>query len=383
MTKLITVSSVEMKRVVEQAVGVIGRWKKNTLPVLAQVRLTLFADTLKVQATDLDMLYYNHIVVDSMDTGAVLDVCVEGAQLLGVLKKCKTSLIQLNQKTKTTLEIISNATFGLGCYDTEEFPPAPSCKKKEYGVSLDYSIIPALCFVSPAMSTDLTRYVLNAVCIDMETKALVATDGKRCHISPLESIKWAKGKNLKDRKVIPLEVVNIIRKWWKKEPELVDIEFFNSGSTPNNTMNYAKITTYAMSLIVRLVDGTYPDYKQVVPDTSPCSDYKHIVVERERLISSLEMFPIDKKDVQASIWECVDGSLQISYTPKGQPQTTVSLKVQGDNIKGRLAVNPLYVLDAIKNCECNTITVYFNETENPWVFECGAHKAIIMGMRLD
>jgi hypothetical protein len=113
-------------------------------------------------------------------------------------------------------------------------------------------------FVSKAVSHEETRYYLNGIYFDGQN--MVATDGHRLHCKPLFADNChGFGDN---NPILPRRAVNLILSAMKEyKASHVDIAFTDSK---------AIVTIGEFMLVSKLIDGTFPDYKKVIPDmTSP------------------------------------------------------------------------------------------------------------------
>jgi DNA polymerase-3 subunit beta len=108
-------------------------------------------------------------------------------------------------------------------------------------------------FVNIAVSKEETRYYLNGIAFDTEN--MVATDGHRLHLIPLAT------DSLKDKPalMIPRKAIKLfIMACKESKVSSFDIEFSEHKAR-------AVIGNY--TIITKLIDGTYPDYKRVIPSS--------------------------------------------------------------------------------------------------------------------
>jgi len=105
-------------------------------------------------------------------------------------------------------------------------------------------------------STNPARYQLNSVYMD--TKSLVATDGKRLLLSK-KAIVWDNGVPALDRGIIiPLAAAKMFVKMTDKKQSDVSLSLSFIGMR-------AVVTHTASGYSVNALEGKYPDYKQVLP----------------------------------------------------------------------------------------------------------------------
>ena len=133
-------------------------------------------------------------------------------------------------------------------------------------------------------SKEETRYYLNGVLFEIENKQghVVATDGHRLIKIPLQE----RGHKIKgdDQKVIiPREMIDKIK--LVRGVEMCDLLFSSTGAIE---IEYDG-TTYKC----QAVDGTFPDYKRVIPDQD--ADAKTKQAARKRMTKA--QMEADAKDI--------------------------------------------------------------------------------------
>lgn len=108
--------------------------------------------------------------------------------------------------------------------------------------------------LAPAISKDDTRYYLQGVCVDTIDGdiALAATDGHRLHI-----IRHENPQSLSiDGAIIPHKTIGLIVRQFAKSDAIAKIEI---GLTK------IRITAGNLAITSKLIDGTYPDWRRVIP----------------------------------------------------------------------------------------------------------------------
>jgi DNA polymerase III sliding clamp (beta) subunit (PCNA family) len=128
----------------------------------------------------------------------------------------------------------------------------------DYSVEIDYlEFHSALARVAPAMSREETRYYLCGVCLDFrgDHLVLVATDGHRLHKVEIHEA----GKPVAK----PVDAIlppGFVKQILSIKPSV--------RSTITVTISKGKVSAAVQgySLTADLVDGTYPDWRKVIPN---------------------------------------------------------------------------------------------------------------------
>ncbi len=225
--------------------------RKATMPILGHVQIGLDAKgTGKLFATDLEAF----VTFGSLKP-FVASTTVNACDLERVVKEVtlSTTVIEVLAKDKLLVDGCE-----LNTVSEEEMPHAPKQIEAEKITSVPLALYDALQYVAPAMSKDETRYNIVGVFIDdCEGKAdfakgkvsVVATDGHRASV--VTGINFDFGNMILPKE--PLEKM-LSTKIKFPEARLRDglLTFCNEHA----------------SFAMRLVDGKFPDYRQVVPSSA-------------------------------------------------------------------------------------------------------------------
>ena len=146
-----------------------------------------------------------------------------------------------------------------------EFPPGPDLSAAEPPVMMPAATLTAIRRVAPCASSDETRYVLNGVFITRHLAgAVVATDGRRLAMQAA-AVATADA-------ILPKNLVSLLddaacqsaAMWQRRpayrppvdEPDGIHLEDIASMKFPRATLTF------------RIIDGNYPNYRQVIPSTT-------------------------------------------------------------------------------------------------------------------
>ena len=118
------------------------------------------------------------------------------------------------------------------------------------------------------------------------------------------------------------------------------------------------------TLITRLLDGTYPNYRQLIPTSSE----RKITVERKLLVSALERISVlaDTKNNIVKITVDNDAqeiSLSVESPDVAAGREALSAQVSGDDLE--IAFNVKYLADGLKTLHTNEIQLQLNLANNP------------------
>jgi len=339
---------------------------KSALPVLSNILLETQKDGLKLTATDLDVGISCVIPVDIQEAGSIT---IPAKRFSDIIKELPGDEANITTKKNNSVIIETESCqfkiMGLGC---EEFPKIPDFKDKEV-IQLEQVVLKeALALTSFAVSIDETRYILSGILfkISKNNLTLVATDGKRL------AIITRKLKQDADKEVsiiVPVKTIHELNRNLREQGEL-------SLILGNNQVLF---DLGSVIIISRLIEGEFPDYRQVIP---PTTDNK-IKIERTRFLLAVKRAALlATPDYQAIKLEAFKNKLVVSKsTPDiGESREEVSVEYQGKEMV--VGFNPNYLIDVLKNLTEETIEFELTDGEKPGVIRINGYVYIVLPMRL-
>jgi DNA polymerase-3 subunit beta len=250
----------------------------------------------------------------------------------------------------------------------EEFPKLPEFKDKE-AIKIEQALLKQMLnLTSFAVSVDETRYILNGILfkISKNNLTLVATDGKRLAVID------KKLNNTTDKEVsiiIPIKTIHELNRNLKEEGEL---SLILGG-------NQALFDLGNIIVISRLIEGEFPDYKQVIPAPS---ENKMRISREEFLLAVKRAALLSTPDYQAVKLEVFKNKLVVSKsTPDvGESREELAVTYQGKELV--IGFNPAYLIDLLKNINEEFVDLELNDSEKPGVIRINGYVYIVLPMRL-
>lgn len=265
--------------------------KRNTIPVLSNVRLEVMPDSISFKATDMDTEITEITDAKIVETGATT---APAHMLYDIVRKLSDGAeVEIAfPDEKGQLSIASGRSkFSLPTIAVEDFPVISGDELPINFKMASEDLKDVIDRTQFAASTEETRYYLNGLYIhaktEGETKVLrvVATDGHRlaCIEAPLPE-----GAEKMSGVIIPRKTVAEIRKLLD-DSDVQSVELSLSE-------NKIRFCLKDITLTSKLIDGTYPDYERVIPtgndkvlelsskELSTAVDRVSVVAERTRAI---------------------------------------------------------------------------------------------------
>ena len=349
--------------------------KKNTLPILSNVLLQLKDNKLSIVATDLDIVFYNEISdVKIINEGSTT---TSAAILYDILRKISSnSELNFDLKSENKLSLKSDsADFNLLCLPTDNFPSfADEFEGQE--IALDKNrFLKLLNKTRISISNDDTRHYLNGVFLHL-TEAHgrnfltgVATDSHRLSSSSLE----IENSNDFSSLILPRKTVF----------QLCSLLSETSDSlTMQSSENKIKFTLGKIRLISKVIDGKFPDYKQVVPATND----KILNVPSKEFINSIERVASVSLDRKEGVKLMIDkDNIQLSVNSANSGEGNETIKADYNSESLNISFNSKYLIDIASEIENKNLKMNLKDSTSPVLIEDASDKNsyyVIMPMKI-
>src|SRR5271169_512848 len=257
---------------------------RTTLPILSNVLLRADKDRVEFTATDLDVTVACSVEAKVKKPGATT---VPVKRLFGIVRELSNMEIDLEVDEKNACSVRSGSSFyKINGLSADEFPPLPKFKEDKK-ISLPQEKLKGMLRkTSFAISTDESRYVLNGIFISLKEQkmTMVATDGRRLALVD-EEVDIP--KNSQGEFIIPTKAVNELNRLLGEKG---DVELKLSENQVALTLNDDK--GFSVLLISKLVEGNYPNYRQVIPSETK----ERIALPREEFLAAVRRAQIMTSD---------------------------------------------------------------------------------------
>jgi DNA polymerase-3 subunit beta len=331
--------------------------KKSTVQILSNVLLSVQSQSLVVTATDLEVGINVTIPLEEYSAAQSGKIALSAKSLVDIVRELPNKPITLEVKENNRVQISCHkSTFNLVGLGADEYPPFSSFDSKPY-VDANIAVIKEMIDKSLfAASTDETRYHLNGVFLESIENGMVrmvATDGHRLSFIDRELF-------LRDSsEILPKEGIIVPRKGLVELKRLLDnckskVETFQFAVDKNSLLVRLENT----ALFIRLIDGEYPDYEQVVPKKSP----NKVTAARDDLLASLKrasLFANEKsKGVKLAISDKLL-TLTSSNPDLGEAKEELDVIYSGE--EADIGFNARYLIECLGSIDCDEVSLEFND----------------------
>lgn len=326
---------------------------QSTLPILYNILIAAEKNKLHLSATDMtvSIKYAYETDVKKAGTSTLM-----ARRLLGIIRELPQDEleIEIDEKDIATINC-GSATYRIYGLPADDFPKFPSFESATSFTLKQDIFREMLRKTAYAVSTDDSRQVLNGLllCFKDQKLTTVATDGRRLALVELEV-------------EIPAEAQSEIIVPTKTIGELIKI-LGDTGSVKVQAMaNMVAFETENVSIISKLIDGKFPNFRQVIP--SQCEE--RVTVERESLLAALRRVALLTNDKFPSVKVSFEkNKMQIvADTPDvGMARETVPVKYSGKSIT--MALNPEFFMDPLRNLNSDEVYIELVDDLSPAVIK--------------
>ncbi len=325
---------------------------RTTMAILNNVLLETKDNQLWLTTSDNEITIVTTIDATVEKSGQTTIPAKKFAQIVGTFPDGIVTL-DTNDQLITTISC-GRALFKIMGLDPASFPKQIEFDGEQEIILQKLELAKNLRKISYAMSNDPSRVVLNGILLSIRdcTMTTVATDGRR--LAMVEKV-FDSNKNLIDSDIImPTKVVNELQKLLESEGEII-IKLSQS---------YVQFIIPGTILTSKLVDGTYPNYRQVIP----ASFNNSVILPREEFSEVMNRVSMVLNDGSASVKMKLGNDLMILSAMSaeiGEAEEPITVAYVGDPVI--INFNPLFIKEPLKNLECDDLTLRFNDEFKPVV----------------
>jgi DNA polymerase-3 subunit beta len=341
---------------------------RTTLPILSNVLVQASTGSLNLTTTDLDVGVRCKVEAEVSKAGSTT---LPARKLFSILKEVPAAEIEVEVDDRNAASIRCGSSFykimGL---PEEEFPRFPDSGAGK-ALKIEQAVLrDMLKKTAYAVSNDETRYVLNGVFMGFKGDKLtvVATDGRRLALIE-HDIEVPKGAETE--LILPTKAVAEL------ERLLADKGDVKLSIGENQIIFELDGTT----LVSKLIEGTYPNFRQVIPTETK----ERVPLERELLLAALRRASILASEKSQSVkLNFAKNTLTITATTPevGEAKETLSINYKGKEIT--IAFNPQYMMDPLRNLDADEVFVELSDELSPGVIKVNApFLYVLMPMRLN
>jgi DNA polymerase-3 subunit beta len=316
------------------ALGIVSRGvsTRTTVQILAGILLEAEEGTLRLAATDMEVSLRTAFEAKVESEGSVV---VPGRLLLELARLLPAAEVSLEHKPEeAAVEIrCGSASYRLHTYNPEDFPRLPHTEGIEFHEVDRATLLDTVARVSRSASRDESRPVLTGVLMRFEPGKLVmaATDSYRLSVKETA----LEGSLPELEAIVPARALG----------ELARIAPEGEHVSLGVHENQVVFGTGSAWLTTRRIDGQFPNYKQLVPET-----FEHEVgLPRDELLDVVRRVSVMAQRNSPLRLRFADGELTVSAQTQDVGEARESLPVSFGAEALEIGFNAEFLRDGVES----------------------------------
>jgi DNA polymerase III subunit beta len=334
--------------------------KRNTMPALSNILLETKQDGVELVATDLEIGIRGHYKAEVVEPGSV---SVSARKVYEILREMPDSEITLTTQDNNWVQIqAGKSQFKIVGLAASEFPALPAVEREGRIAISGTGLASLLRKTLFAVGDNDARYILNGLLITLvsgdkkATLRLVGTDGHRLAVAESDLPPNAVSDVPKEIKaIIPRKAAQEMRRLLEEEAGEPLLGF---------TKNLITFQKSGVLLTSRVMEGTYPNYQQVIPKDNS----KKVTVNRVALEGALRRVAVLSRDKTNAVRITLDTGMLTLYASNpdlGEATEEVAVEYRGESLT--TGFNARYLLDALSAMESETVHMEMKTALSPCV----------------
>ena len=315
------------------ALGIVSRGvsTRTTVQILAGILLQADDGKLRLAATDMELSLRSSLEAKVDAEGSVV---VPGRLLLDIARLLPEAEVSLEHRLEEAVVEVrcGSASYRLHTYNAEDFPRLPDTGVEPHEVDRQ-TLLETVARVSRSASRDESRPVLTGVLVHFEPGKLVmaATDSYRLSVKETTM----EGTVPELEAIVPARALG----------ELARIADEGEKLTLGVHENQVVFGSGGAWLTTRRIDGQFPNYKQLVPET-----FEHeVAVPREELLDVVRRVSVMAQRNSPLRLRFADGELTISAQTQdvGEARESLPVSFGGDALE--IGFNAEFLRDGVES----------------------------------
>lgn len=328
--------------------------RKSTITILGNFFLSVSKDKSEIAATDLETAIRGTIDLEVLEEG---ELSVPAKMFFEIVKELEGQ-IALESTDSHWLKIKSGkSVYRLACLPGREFPPWPFIGEDALRFTLSSEVLSEMIdrtiYASSSTGETDIRYTLNVLLFHFRIGnelTVVATDSHR-----LSMITEKIGTDSETERKILLSRKSLaeLRRLMPEDPVEINIAV---GT------NHVQFAFPEYTLLTRVIEGSYPNYENVIPINST----KTLIADRMNFIKSLRRVSVINREKSGGIKvDFREGTIVMHAVSPDIGEATEEFDVSYTGEEMTTGFTPRFLIEAMNAMKTDEVKVELNESLNP------------------
>ena len=352
--------------------------KRNTMPILSNMLFEAKGDQVILFATDLEIGIRGTYKAEVSQPGGVT---VSARKLYEIVRELPEGPVTITSNDDHNVKIeAGKSEFKVLGLPPQEFPAMPTVESEPL-MPMDRKVLSDLIRKTVfAAGDNNARYILNGLLVTHFIKdkkralRFVGTDGHRLAVIERQ-LDDGKGRSLPQEQtaIIPKKAALEIKKLLEENEE---------GPELGVSKNQMIFKRGGLLLLARLMEGSYPNYQQVIPKENE----KRVAVNKAELEGALRRVSILSREKTSAIKLALEAdtvTLSSSNPDMGEAKETIAAKFGQEGFT--TGFNARYLLDALSAVDAEEAVLEFKDALSPCIVrqpDDPDYLCVVMPMRV-
>ena len=324
---------------------------RNALPVLSNVLIQAGDGKIELTATDMNLTVRATMEADVIEPGATT---LPAKRIFGVFRELSVdeATMEVNEENVAFIRAASSY-FRIHGISEADYPAMPEMEDSKSFAIDQGAFRNMLKLTSYAASADPNRQLLHGLLLSFKAGKLsvVATDSRRLALVEQE-VEFPADSEMD--MIVPLKTVD----------ELVRTLGESGTVTVTATPKQAAFDFDGVRVVTKLVEGTYPNFRQVIPQTVG----ERVCLERETFLTAIRRTSQLVSDAVSGVkltfsqnrLEVLAAAAEI-----GEGRETMDVKYKGPDVA--ISFNPAFLMDPLKSMTTDEVYLDLIDDTSPGV----------------
>ena len=343
--------------------------KRNTMPILSHFLLDASGGGAFIMATDLETAIKEPIDVSPEKEGRL---SIPARKLFEIIREVEGDVVIESSDSQWIKVKAGASSFRLACLPADDFPAWPSMEKADEITMPAAELADMIEKTLFSAGESDTRYTLNGLLFhitpDSGSFTVVGTDGHRLSIitKPVSA-----GAGEEKKIILPRKAAAELRKLLDKSESVSML----IGK------NHVLFKAGQIEFLARLIEGTYPNYSQVIPTND-----KKLAIDREAFVRALRRVSIMSRDRSNAVKVDISKgllTLASSNPDLGEASDEIAIGYEGETLT--IGFNARYLLDALNAIPTEKVIFEVHDQLSPTMLrkeDSEDYKCVVMPMRI-
>lgn len=359
----------------QQVINVAG--SKTSLPIIQNVLLeTSESNKLNLTTTNMDISIRCTVVANVESHGAIT---VPVKKFLSIIRALPENTVQLEVNNLTINIQSGGSRFKMLCLPASEFPQVQIIQNTGTFEVEQTTLLHLLKSISYAQSKDENRYLMNGVyfSVQEEQLCLIATDGRRLSLNKCEFTKSEGLQNV----IVPAKTISELERTLgigeKVTVSITDKQIGFQIEIAGDNKSGLIDNLYILS---KIVEGKYPNYKQVIPST--CEH--RLRLDREKFLEVIQRVALVSDDKNYTIKMNIEpGAMILSAQSTTYGEAREKMIIDYSENEVEIGFNPQFLCDPLKAIADEEMFFEFKDSVSPGIIKGkDAFLCVVMPLRI-